>query len=81
LNFGMLELAKRERKTNYSVDGYFKETMRAGPSKTEKAPRIPRAPKQIAMYVYSSYEGHMLTAIMQQRLPVLPSSACGASRA
>jgi SWI/SNF-related matrix-associated actin-dependent regulator of chromatin subfamily A member 5 len=49
---GMINLSKRERKTNYSVDGYFKETMRAGPStKPEKAPRMPKAPKQIAMFV------------------------------
>jgi SWI/SNF-related matrix-associated actin-dependent regulator of chromatin subfamily A member 5 len=49
LNFNPLSLSKRERKLNYSVDGYFKETMRAGPSKTEKAPKLPRAPKQIAL--------------------------------
>jgi len=49
LNFNMLSLSKRERKLNYSVDSYFKETMRAGPSKTEKAPKVPRAPKQIQM--------------------------------
>jgi SWI/SNF-related matrix-associated actin-dependent regulator of chromatin subfamily A member 5 len=48
----MINLSKRERKTNYSVDGYFKETMRAGPStKPEKAPRMPKAPKQIHMSV------------------------------
>ena len=51
LQFNPLALSKRERKLNYSVDSYFKETMRAGPSKTEKAPKIPRAPKQIRMYV------------------------------
>ncbi|KAH9077177.1 P-loop containing nucleoside triphosphate hydrolase protein [Lactarius deliciosus] len=49
LNFNTLSLSKRERKLNYSVDGYFKETMRAGPSKTEKAPKLPRAPKQISL--------------------------------
>jgi SWI/SNF-related matrix-associated actin-dependent regulator of chromatin subfamily A member 5 len=49
LNFNPLSLSKRERKLNYSVDSYFKETMRAGPSKTEKAPKLPRAPKQIAL--------------------------------
>ena len=49
LQFNPLSLSKRERKLNYSVDSYFKETMRAGPSKTEKAPRIPRAPKQVQM--------------------------------
>jgi SWI/SNF-related matrix-associated actin-dependent regulator of chromatin subfamily A member 5 len=46
-----LSLSKRERKSNYSVDNYFKDTLRAGPSKTEKAPKIPRAPKQIQMFV------------------------------
>jgi hypothetical protein len=44
---GMLSLAKRERKTNYSVDGYFKETMRAGPSKPDKPAKVPKAPKQV----------------------------------
>jgi SWI/SNF-related matrix-associated actin-dependent regulator of chromatin subfamily A member 5 len=47
LNMGMLSLAKRERKTNYSVDGYFKETMRAGPSKPDKPAKMPKAPKQV----------------------------------
>ena len=49
LNFNLLSLSKRERKSNYSVDNYFKDTLRAGPSKVEKAPKLPRAPKQIAM--------------------------------
>ncbi|KAI6030006.1 P-loop containing nucleoside triphosphate hydrolase protein [Pisolithus marmoratus] len=42
-----ISLSKRERKTNYSVDSYFKDTLRAGPSKPEKAPKLPRAPKQV----------------------------------
>jgi len=49
LNFNLLSLSKRERKSNYSVDNYFKDTLRAGPSKVEKTVKIPRAPKQIAM--------------------------------
>jgi len=49
LNFNLLSLSKRERKSNYSVDNYFKDTLRAGPSKMDKAPKMPRAPKQIAM--------------------------------
>ena len=49
LQFNPLGLSKRERKLNYSVDLYYRETMRAGPSKTEKAPKVPRAPKQIQM--------------------------------
>lgn len=46
-----LALSKRERKTNYSVDSYFKETMRGAPANKEKGPKMPRAPKQISMYV------------------------------
>ena len=51
LNLSLLSLNKRERKLNYSVDSYFKDTLRAGQPKTEKAPRVPRAPKQVQMYV------------------------------
>ncbi|KAF9031921.1 SNF2 family N-terminal domain-containing protein [Panaeolus papilionaceus] len=50
LNLHLLSLSKRERKSNYSVDSYFKDTLRAGgtgTSKVDKAPKIPRAPKQI----------------------------------
>ncbi|KAF5314004.1 hypothetical protein D9611_006954 [Ephemerocybe angulata] len=46
LNFNLLSLSKRERKSNYSVDNYFKGTLRAGTSKTDKAPKVPRAPKE-----------------------------------
>ena len=49
LHLNLLALSKRERKWNYSVDSYFKDTPRAGPSKVEKAQKIPRTPKQIAM--------------------------------
>jgi SWI/SNF-related matrix-associated actin-dependent regulator of chromatin subfamily A member 5 len=49
LNLNLLSLSKRERKSNYSVDSYFKDTLRAGTSKVEKAPKMPRAPKQISM--------------------------------
>ncbi|KAI0095067.1 SNF2 family DNA-dependent ATPase [Irpex rosettiformis] len=49
LQFNPLSLSKRERKLNYSVDAYFKESMRAGPSKIDKAPKMPRAPKQLQL--------------------------------
>lgn len=65
LNFNMLSLAKRERKTNYSVDNYFKDTLRAGPSKTEKAPKIPRAPKQIAIQDFQFFPPEL--AVLQER--------------
>ncbi|KIJ66629.1 hypothetical protein HYDPIDRAFT_174654 [Hydnomerulius pinastri MD-312] len=55
LNFNMLSLSKRERKTNYSVDNYFKD-LRVGPSKTEKAPKIPRAPKQIQIQDFQFFD-------------------------
>jgi SWI/SNF-related matrix-associated actin-dependent regulator of chromatin subfamily A member 5 len=37
LDFNPLSLSKRERKSNYSMDNYFKDTLRAGPSKMDKA--------------------------------------------
>ena len=49
LQFNPLALSKRERKLNYSVDAYFKESMRAGPSKNDKQPKLPRAPKQLQL--------------------------------
>lgn len=41
-----IEPSKRERRTNYSVDAYFKEAMRVGSKPQIKAPR---APKQITV--------------------------------
>ncbi|KAL7415636.1 SNF2 family N-terminal domain-containing protein [Mrakia frigida] len=53
---GMLwiEPAKRERKTNYSVDGYYKEAMRIGQPKSDK-PKVPRAPKQLNIQDHQFY--------------------------
>ena len=67
LQFNPLSLSKRERKLNYSVDSYFKETMRAGPSKTEKAPKIPRAPKQIQMQDFQFFPPR-LAELQEQEL-------------
>jgi len=41
LNFNLLLLSKHERKINYSVDSYFKDTLRAGRPKTEKPLKSP----------------------------------------
>ncbi|KAF7776571.1 hypothetical protein Agabi119p4_4964 [Agaricus bisporus var. burnettii] len=49
LGLNLLSVSKREHKSNYSVDSYFKDMLRAGTSKIEKAPKMPRAPKQIAI--------------------------------
>ncbi|KAF9479657.1 SNF2 family DNA-dependent ATPase [Pholiota conissans] len=65
LNFNLLSLSKRERKSNYSVDNYFKDTLRAGPSKMDKAPKIPRAPKQIAVQDFQFFPPEL--AVLQER--------------
>ncbi|KAF8232381.1 SNF2 family DNA-dependent ATPase [Tricholoma matsutake] len=65
LNFNLLSLSKRERKSNYSVDNYFKDTLRAGPSKPEKAAKIPRAPKQISIQDFQFFPPEL--AQLQER--------------
>ncbi|KAI0814754.1 SNF2 family DNA-dependent ATPase [Irpex lacteus] len=65
LQFNPLSLSKRERKLNYSVDAYFKESMRAGPSKIEKAPKIPRAPKQLQLQDFQFFPPRL--AELQER--------------
>ena len=42
-----IEPSKRERKANYSVDGYYRDAMRQNPK--QAGPKAPRAPKQITM--------------------------------
>lgn len=41
-----IEPAKRERKGNYSIDQYYRDNMKVGPSKPDK-PKVPRPPKQV----------------------------------
>ncbi|RXW13423.1 hypothetical protein EST38_g12430, partial [Candolleomyces aberdarensis] len=65
LNFNILSLSKRERKSNYSVDNYFKDTLRAGTSKVDKAPKIPRAPKQITIQDFQFFDSRL--AELQER--------------
>ncbi|KAH0831419.1 SNF2 family DNA-dependent ATPase [Lanmaoa asiatica] len=69
LNLNMLSLSKRERKMNYSVDSYFKDTLRAGPSKTEKAPKMPRAPKQIQIQDFQFFDP-VLAQLQERELAV-----------
>ncbi|TFK38304.1 P-loop containing nucleoside triphosphate hydrolase protein [Crucibulum laeve] len=69
LTLDLLSLSKRERKSNYSVDNYFKDTLRAGPSKVEKAPKIPRAPKQIAIQDFHFFPPE-LTQLQERELAV-----------
>ncbi|KAF7793575.1 hypothetical protein EIP86_004689 [Pleurotus ostreatoroseus] len=67
LQFNPLALSKRERKLNYSVDAYFKESMRAGSSKTEKAPKLPRAPKQLQIQDFQFFPPR-LAELQEQEL-------------
>ncbi|KZV70252.1 hypothetical protein PENSPDRAFT_743561 [Peniophora sp. CONT] len=60
-----LEPSKRERKTNYSVDAYYKDAMRAGPAAKEKVVKIPRAPKQVAMQDFQFFPARL--AELQER--------------
>ncbi|KAF7309662.1 hypothetical protein MIND_00337300 [Mycena indigotica] len=59
LNFNLLSLAKRERKSNYSVDSYFKDAMRTTGAKPEKGPKLPRAPKQITLQDFQFFDAEL----------------------
>ncbi|KAF8216281.1 SNF2 family N-terminal domain-containing protein [Mycena galopus ATCC 62051] len=65
LNFNLLSLSKRERKSNYSVDSYFKDAMRTGPVKTEKGPKLPRAPKQVQVQDFQFFPAEL--SVLQER--------------
>ncbi|KAH6905750.1 SNF2 family DNA-dependent ATPase [Coprinopsis sp. MPI-PUGE-AT-0042] len=56
LNLNIISLSKRERKSNYSVDTYFKDTLRAGTSKKDKEPKLPRAPKQVSIHDFQFFD-------------------------
>ncbi|KAF8695662.1 SNF2 family DNA-dependent ATPase, partial [Rhizoctonia solani] len=56
IGLNWIQPTKRERKGNYSIDQYYKEAMRAGPSKTDKAPRVPRAPKQLLVQDHQFFD-------------------------
>ncbi|KAJ7077900.1 SNF2 family N-terminal domain-containing protein [Mycena belliarum] len=65
LNFNLLSLSKRERKSNYSVDSYFKDAMRTGPVKPEKGPKLPRAPKQVQVQDFQFFPAEL--SVLQER--------------
>ncbi|KAJ7050499.1 SNF2 family N-terminal domain-containing protein [Mycena amicta] len=69
LNFNLLSLAKRERKSNYSVDSYFKDAMRTTGAKPEKGPKLPRAPKQITVQDFQFFPAE-LSAFQERELAV-----------
>lgn len=49
-----IEPAKRERKGNYSIDQYYRDNMKTGPSKPDK-PKVPRPPKQVHINEFQFY--------------------------
>ncbi|KAF5389355.1 hypothetical protein D9757_004385 [Collybiopsis confluens] len=69
LNLNLLSLSKRERKSNYSVDNYFKDTLRAGPNKVEKGPKLPKAPKQVTIQDFQFFPPE-LAALQERELAV-----------
>ncbi|KAF5371313.1 hypothetical protein D9758_004202 [Tetrapyrgos nigripes] len=69
LNFNLLSLSKRERKSNYSVDNYFKDTLRQGPSKPDKGPKLPKAPKQVNIQDFQFFPPE-LAALQERELAV-----------
>ncbi|KAK7470113.1 chromatin remodeling complex Adenosinetriphosphatase [Stygiomarasmius scandens] len=69
LNLNLLSLSKRERKSNYSVDNYFKDTLRAGPSKPDKGPKLPKAPKQLNIQDFQFFPPE-LAALQERELAV-----------
>ncbi|KAJ7623380.1 SNF2 family N-terminal domain-containing protein [Roridomyces roridus] len=64
-NLNLFSLSKRERKSNYSVDSYFKDAMRTGPVKTEKGPKLPRAPKQVQVQDFQFFPPEL--SVLQER--------------
>ncbi|KDQ18160.1 hypothetical protein BOTBODRAFT_63862 [Botryobasidium botryosum FD-172 SS1] len=55
IGLNWIQPSKRERKGNYSIDNYYKEAMRAGPSKQEKGPKAPKPPKQLNIQEHQFY--------------------------
>jgi SWI/SNF-related matrix-associated actin-dependent regulator of chromatin subfamily A member 5 len=54
IGLAWIEPSKRERKTNYSIDGYYSNKMGTGGNRAV-GPRAPRAPKQLSAYVLNSF--------------------------
>lgn len=58
-NFQWISLAKRERKENYSIDGYYKNAMTTTSStpakKAEDKPQVPKGLKQLTIHDFQFY--------------------------
>ncbi|KAF1989540.1 chromatin remodelling complex ATPase chain ISW1 [Aulographum hederae CBS 113979] len=56
IGFNWIEPAKRERKEHsYSMDKYYRQALSTGGRTADKQPRVPRAPKQLAVHDYQFF--------------------------
>lgn len=67
IGLAWIEPSKRERKANYSVDGYYRDTMRLGGNRT-MGPRGSRGPKQIAANDFQFFPPRMIELQEQEAL-------------
>ena len=58
-----IEPPKRERKTNYAVDAYFREALRMS---EPRAPRAPRPPKQPSVQEFQFYPPRLFELLDQE---------------
>ena len=58
-----IEPPKRERKTNYAVDAYFREALRLS---EPRAPRAPRPPKQPTVQEFQFYPPRLFEILDQE---------------
>ena len=58
-----IEPPKRERKTNYGVDAYFREALRMS---EPRAPRAPRPPKQPTVQEFQFYPARLFELLEQE---------------
>ncbi|WVQ73853.1 hypothetical protein IAR50_003434 [Cryptococcus sp. DSM 104548] len=54
-----IEPSKRERKTNYSVDQYYRDSLKTGGPKADK-PKVARAPKQVIVNDFQFYPPRLI---------------------
>lgn len=60
-SFQWISLAKRERKENYNVDGYYREVLsnKSGTPGSENKPVAPKAPKQLNIYDHQFFPSRL----------------------
>ncbi|GMM37805.1 chromatin-remodeling ATPase [Saccharomycopsis crataegensis] len=59
--FMWLNPGKRERKENYSIDGYYRDVLNSGGRPASTEPKGPKAPKQMTLYDHQFYSPNLFT--------------------